>query len=74
MIKRSLPVVHGSTINLAWYTNALSAVGMTPLVVLTGEVPLIMDIMADGDKLQSFLVGTAITVSLGLAVRERPDR
>lgn len=63
VIKRSLPVVSGSTIHLAWYTNALSAVGLAPLVIVTGEIPLVWDILQDSDKLASLVIGTGITVS-----------
>ena len=37
LIKSSLPYCHNSTIELAWWTNAGSAILLFPFVILTGE-------------------------------------
>jgi hypothetical protein len=70
VIKRALDVVDGSAIDLAWYTNLLSAVAILPIIVLAGEIPGITKLLfgADGalvgenSALGTFLWGTAVTV------------
>ncbi|TPX31341.1 hypothetical protein SmJEL517_g05300 [Synchytrium microbalum] len=47
VIKSSLDVVKGSTMDLVWYNNILSAVGLIPIVVLGGEVPTLYGLVAD---------------------------
>jgi len=75
VIKKSLDVVKGSTMNLSWYTNLLSAVVMIPIIILAGEVPAIMDlffgptqVVSDGEltDLQTFIWGSFITVCVHL--------
>lgn len=72
VIKRSLDVVKGSTLNLSWYTNLYSAVILLPIIVLAGELPAIMkmfydpQISEDGvSSLTTFLWGSAITGVFG---------
>lgn len=72
VIKRALDVVDGSAIDLAWYTNLLSAVANVPIIILAGEVPAVLKLLfgpggtiAGGSALGTFLWGTAVTVSLG---------
>jgi GDP-fucose transporter C1 len=72
VIKKSLDVVNGSAMNLSWYTNLFSAMGMIPLIIFAGEVPAIMElffgqtevISVDGElsELQTFIWGSFITV------------
>ena len=38
VIKKSLAVVDGNALELAWYNNVLSAVGLIPLILVSGEV------------------------------------
>lgn len=73
VIKRSLEAVKGNTLQLAWHSNTLSAIGMLPLVVLNGEVPGIVELLSGmsasvGGKglspLSTFIWGSALTVSL----------
>jgi len=73
VIKRSLEAVNGDTIQLAWYSNTLSAMGMLPLAVLNGEVPGVLELLSgaspvgDGKSLgplSTFIWGSAVTVSL----------
>lgn len=75
VIKKSLDVVKGSTMNLSWYTNLLSAMAMIPVIILAGEVPAIMDlffgpmqVVSDGEltDLQTFIWGSFITVCVHL--------
>lgn len=72
VIKRALDVVDGSAIDLAWYTNLLSAVAILPIMVIAGEIPEITKLLfgADGSlvgessALGTFLWGTAVTASV----------
>lgn len=76
VIKRSLDAVKGNTLQLAWYSNALSTLVMMPIVVLGGEVPGVIELLlGNGDvtarvgdeqgmtALATFLWGSALTVS-----------
>ncbi|KDQ54154.1 hypothetical protein JAAARDRAFT_196895 [Jaapia argillacea MUCL 33604] len=74
VIKRTLDVVKGSALDLSWYGNALSAVGLFPLVVLSGEMPGVMRLLFGGAEapagstftpLATFLWGSAITGVFG---------
>ncbi|EUC59548.1 GDP-fucose transporter 1 [Rhizoctonia solani AG-3 Rhs1AP] len=71
VIKRALDVVDGSAIDLAWYTNLLSAIGTLPIVLLAGEVPSVLGLMfgttANG-ALGTFLWGTAVTGVFGFLI------
>ncbi|KAG8923490.1 hypothetical protein FRC02_011108 [Tulasnella sp. 418] len=66
VIKRSLDVVKGSAIELAWYNNLLSAFVMWPLIILGGEVPDVVEMFfGEGKALETFLWGSAITGVFG---------
>ncbi|KAJ7689424.1 hypothetical protein B0H17DRAFT_1135010 [Mycena rosella] len=75
VIKRSLPIVDGSTILLSWYTNVLSAVVLMPLVLLAGEGPSVRALLAgapnpaaphpSAPQLPTFLWGSLITGAIG---------
>ena len=69
VIKRSLDVVKGSALHLSWYTNLYSAIALVPVVVIAGEVPAIVALLAEPgplstgiSPLNTFLWGSAITV------------
>ncbi|CCM05413.1 uncharacterized protein FIBRA_07630 [Fibroporia radiculosa] len=72
-IKKSLDVVHGSTLHLSWYTNLLSALVLAPVLVLMGELPGVMTLLfgpnqaAPGETstLTTFIIGSAITGAFG---------
>jgi len=74
VIKQSLTVVNGSALLLSWYTNALSAVVLAPIIIIAGEGPAIAKLFFGVDELvrdpgtisalKTFLWGTALTVSL----------
>ncbi|KAH7101204.1 hypothetical protein BKA62DRAFT_703877 [Auriculariales sp. MPI-PUGE-AT-0066] len=77
VIKRSLDVVNGDTLELAWYTNLLSALVLVPVIHLAGETPAVYDLMtiveaaksdASWTTWQTFLVGTAITGLFGFLI------
>lgn len=70
VIKRSLVVVKGSALHLAWYTNLLSSVILVPLVFVMGELPEVTKLFrpavgpnAGYEKLWTFLWGSFVTVS-----------
>ncbi|CED82870.1 GDP-fucose transporter [Phaffia rhodozyma] len=60
-IKSSLPVVDGSTMSLAWYSNFLSAIALLPISLMIGEGPEIMRTWRDPDLLNRFIWGGTIT-------------
>ncbi|QRV84791.1 GDP-fucose transporter 1 [Ceratobasidium sp. AG-Ba] len=77
VIKRALDVVDGSAIDLAWYTNLLSAIAILPIIVLAGEVPGVMRLFFGPDQsvvgagesvLGAFLWGTAVTGVFGFLI------
>ena len=47
VIKKSLDVVRGNTLELVWYNNLLSAVALMPLVVVAGEFGRVQDQLLD---------------------------
>ncbi|KAF9523791.1 hypothetical protein CPB83DRAFT_862291 [Crepidotus variabilis] len=55
VIKKSLGVVGGSALALSWYTNALSAVVLLPVLLLAGEGPDVVALLFGGGQ----IVGTA---------------
>jgi len=78
VIKRSLEAVHGSALELAWYSNLLSAVAILPLVLLAGEGPGIIELLR-GDAvavggatsvspLMTFVWGSLITGVIGFLI------
>ena len=66
VVKRSLPIVDGQTLDLVYYSNLLSAGVIAPFVLLSGEAWVVADMMMGvGDNsaaLRTFLFGAAITV------------
>lgn len=67
VVKRSLPIVDGQTLDLVYYSNLLSAGVIAPFVLLSGEAWVVADmVMGVGNNtaaLKTFLFGAAITVS-----------
>lgn len=72
VVKRSLPIVDGQTLDLVYYSNLLSAGVIAPFVLLSGEAWVVADmVMGVGDNtgaLKTFLTGAAITVGPARAV------
>ncbi|KDN34216.1 hypothetical protein RSAG8_12701, partial [Rhizoctonia solani AG-8 WAC10335] len=71
VIKRALDVVDGSAIDLAWYTNLLSAIGTVPIILLAGEVPSVLGLLfgtTTNGPLGTFLWGTAVTGVFGFLI------
>ncbi|KAJ7103377.1 hypothetical protein B0H15DRAFT_975828 [Mycena belliarum] len=66
LIKSSLPYCNNSTVQLAWWTNAGSAVLILPFVVVCGEPFALRAMMADPHwDATVFLWGTAVTGFFG---------
>lgn len=72
VIKRSLTIVNGDAIELAWYSNVLSSVVLIPIIWLVGEGHGIIElatspIYADGELsiLGRFLWGSLVTGMVG---------
>lgn len=76
VIKRSLDVVGGSAVDLAWYNNLLSAVVLAPLVLLVGEAPDVMQMLFGADVIEigktsafwTFIYGSAVTGLFGFLI------
>ncbi|KAJ7066689.1 hypothetical protein C8F01DRAFT_1347761 [Mycena amicta] len=72
VIKQSLPLVNGSSILLAWYTNLLSAVVLVPIMFIAGEGPAIFALLSGSDgapsQLPTFIWGALITGVVGFAM------
>jgi len=47
VIKKGLDVIKGSTMNLSWCTNLLSAMVVIPLIILAGKGPAILDLISN---------------------------
>jgi GDP-fucose transporter C1 len=57
--------VEGSALSMSWYSNLLSALLLLPFVIILGEGPAVLEILSGhADGLQTFLVGSAVTVSM----------
>ncbi|TFY63342.1 hypothetical protein EVJ58_g3300 [Rhodofomes roseus] len=69
VIKKSLDVVHGSALHLSWYTNLLSVIVLTPVVVLGGEGPGVMKLLLGPEstpgQLYTFMIGSLVTGLFG---------
>ncbi|OBZ66450.1 GDP-fucose transporter 1 [Grifola frondosa] len=68
VIKRSLDVVHGSALHLSWYTNLLSAVVLSPLVVVVGELPDVVQLLFGPNEAGPGELSTLSTFALGSAI------
>jgi len=71
IIKRSMDVVGGNTLHLAWYNNLLSSVVLIPIIFLVGEGPEVRKLLFDdavGKNWTTFLWGTLITGLFGFLI------
>ncbi|GAA5916167.1 hypothetical protein JCM6882_005404 [Rhodosporidiobolus microsporus] len=71
VVKRSLSVVSG-TLDLAYYSNLLSALVILPFVVLSGEIWTVLDmLLGDGGEegaFGTFMTGAAVTGVFGFLI------
>ena len=69
VVKRSLSVVQGSTMDLVYYNNLLSAALLSPLVLLSGEGVKVSEMLAaGGPALTTFVLGAAVTGVFGFLI------
>ncbi|TIA79278.1 hypothetical protein E3P94_03318 [Wallemia ichthyophaga] len=70
VIKTSLPVVGGSTIDMAYYVNLFSALLFVPLSVIMGELPTIYALFfhTNAHDLSVFSIGAALTGVVGFLI------
>lgn len=68
VVKRSLNIV-SDTMDLAYFSNLLSALVILPFVLLSGEVFTILDmVFGDGEALSTFLIGATVTGVFGFLI------
>ncbi|GAA6058166.1 hypothetical protein JCM3770_007038 [Rhodotorula araucariae] len=71
VVKRSLGVVSG-TLDLAYYSNLLSAVVIAPFVILSGEIWVVFDMLVGtgeaGEGFGTFMTGAAVTGVFGFLI------
>lgn len=69
VVKKSLSVVRGSTMDLVYYNNLLSALLLSPLVFLSGEATAVVQLLEEGGRpLSTFLWGATITGVFGFLI------
>lgn len=69
VVKRSLSVVRGSTMDLVYYNNLLSAILLFPLVLLSREYSTVLEMTyAGGLAFHTFLSGAVITGVFGFLI------
>lgn len=69
VVKKSLGVVQGSTMDLVYYNNLLSALLLSPLVVLSGELETVGQMISDGGRpFATFLLGASVTGVFGFLI------
>lgn len=70
MIKSSLDIFEGSTMELVWWNNVYSVIGLIPLVVLTGELSAFSALLQEANPaaLTTFIQGSIITGVFGFLI------
>lgn len=68
VVKRSLPVVKGSAMDLAYYSNFLSSFVMLPAVVVAESGAVMEMIAIGGTPLRTFIVGGFVTGVFGFLI------
>lgn len=69
VVKKSLGVVQGSTMDLVYYNNLLSAILLFPLVALSGESTAVLEMISTGGPaLNTFIVGASVTGIFGFLI------
>jgi len=70
IIKRSLGVLNNSALDLAWYSNVLTALVLLPGVFLVGEWPELVDLFTNAPavKFHTFVWGCALTGFIGFLI------
>ncbi|KAH8112243.1 hypothetical protein DFH11DRAFT_1608740 [Phellopilus nigrolimitatus] len=66
VIKKAIKLVNDSALDLCWYTNLFSALVLSVVVLLSGELTKVLDLFyGDSDVLVTFAWGSAITGMFG---------
>ncbi|KAK4705995.1 solute carrier family 35 (GDP-fucose transporter), member C1, partial [Phenoliferia sp. Uapishka_3] len=72
VVKHSLPIVNGNTLDLVYYQNLLSAMVILPFVLLSGEAYVVWDMAvgvgSSAGALGTFLTGAAVTGVFGFLI------
>ncbi|KAI5478716.1 DUF250 domain contaning protein [Pseudohyphozyma bogoriensis] len=69
VVKNSLPIVGGNTLDLVWYSNLLSAIIIFPVVLVNGEIFVVMNMVTvGGPALSTFLTGATVTGIFGFLI------
>lgn len=68
VVKRSLPIVNGSAMDLAYYSNFLSAFIMAPAAVLAETGSILQMFAAGGQPLRTFWIGGLVTGIFGFLI------
>lgn len=64
VIKKALRLLNDNALDLCWYSNLLTALILSVVVVLMGEVPGVVELLqGDSSSLVTFMWGSLITVS-----------
>lgn len=63
LIKRSLPIVDGSALRMAYYCNIFSALCMVPVILITGEFAGVHAVATGKTDARTLIFGTILTVS-----------
>ncbi|CAG8671721.1 3930_t:CDS:2, partial [Acaulospora morrowiae] len=72
IIKKSLDIVQGNTMELVYYNNLLSVIAFTPLIFLFGEQTEITKLISESDQnnslLRTFVIGIFVTGFFGFLI------
>jgi len=68
VVKRSLPIVNGSAMDLAYYSNFLSAFIMAPAAILAETGSILQMFAVGGKPLQTFWIGGLVTGVFGFLI------
>ena len=68
LVKSRLDAVDGEAMKLVWYNNLLSAAGVFPLVLVSGEMFQIDAVFQSGTGLSTLLIGLFVTGVFGLLI------
>ncbi|KAJ3396803.1 hypothetical protein HDU80_009837 [Chytriomyces hyalinus] len=77
VIKHSYAVVRGNTLDLVYYNNVMSVVVLTPVVLMSGEMEMMLDLLVkknkvgavdSGDQLRALVFGGLVTGVFGFLI------
>ncbi|KAH9063264.1 hypothetical protein EDB87DRAFT_1558531 [Lactarius vividus] len=66
VMKRGFEVVEGSALSMSWYSNLLSSVLLVPFIIVLGEGPAVLELLAGrAEGFWTFIIGSVATGSVG---------